>query len=66
MKLLKLIFFLRLVKQKKITNEISKQINKYLDKIPKAANVPNNNQSIILLFLNPLQKYKADKAQKGS
>ena len=31
-----------------------------------AANMPNNNQSIVLLLLNPLQTYKTDNAQKGS
>ena len=28
--------------------------------------MPSNNQSVVLLFLNPLQAYKTDKAQKGS
>ena len=31
-----------------------------------AANMPNNNQSIVLSFLNPFQAYKTDKAQKGN
>jgi len=41
-------------------------MNKYFDKTPRAANKPNNNQSIVLLFLNPFQAYKTDNAQKGS
>ena len=31
-----------------------------------AANIPNNNQSIVLLYLKPFQKYKTDKVQKGN
>ena len=31
-----------------------------------AANIPNNNQSEVLLLLNPFQQYKTDKAQKGN
>ena len=34
--------------------------------MPRAANKPNNNQSIVLLFLNPFQQYKTVKAQKGN
>ena len=38
----------------------------FSDKIPDAANKPNNNQSMVLLFLNPFQAYKTDNAQKGN
>ena len=30
-----------------------------------AANIPNNNQSIVLLSLNPFHAYKTDSPQKG-
>ncbi len=33
--------------------------------MPSAVNKPNNNQSEVLLSLNPFQAYKTDKAQKG-
>ena len=31
-----------------------------------AANKPNNNQSIVLLSLNPFQQYKTVNVQKGN
>ena len=43
----------------------TKYINKYFDKNPNAENKPNNNQSVVLLFLKPFQKYKTVNAQKG-
>ena len=41
-------------------------MNKYLDRMPSPANKPNNNQSEVLLSLNPFQTYKTDRAQKGN
>ncbi len=44
----------------------SKYKNKYFDKIPNAANKPNNNQSKLLFSLMPFQAYKIDNDQNGN
>ena len=59
------LYFLKF-KMKKINNDINRQINKYLDKKPKAEKIPSNIQSIFLLKFIPFQKKYIDNAQKGS